>query len=59
MSISNALHFSPAGRDHGSLGASIPSLSAKQEYALLMTAVTVFLAGSTGVALLALSALGR
>jgi hypothetical protein len=59
MSLNNAINFSSAGRNHqGSRGATVPRLNAKQEYKLLMTAIAVFLAGSTGVVLFALSALG-
>jgi hypothetical protein len=60
MSLNNAINFSSAGRNHqGFHGASIPRLNATQEYKLLMAAMAVFLAGSTGVVLFALSALGQ
>jgi hypothetical protein len=57
MSLNNAINFSSAGRNRQ--GATIPSLTARQEYTLLMGAMAAFLAGSTGVVLFALSALGQ
>ena len=48
MSISNALHFSPAGRS-----------PLRQEHGLIMTAMAVFLAGGASAVLFALSTLGQ
>jgi hypothetical protein len=58
MSISNALHFHSTSR-LALQGATLPSLTARQEYGLIMSTMAVFLAGSAGVALFALSALGQ
>jgi hypothetical protein len=60
MSISNALHFSPAGTTpHGLQHITLPSLTARQEYALIVSALAGFLAGGSAVALYALSAIGQ
>jgi hypothetical protein len=56
MSISNVLHFSPASRF---TSVKAPSLTADQEYGLIAAVTAAFLAGSTGIALYALSALGQ
>jgi len=58
MSISNALHFHQAG-SRPLQGETFPGLTARQEYALIVSGVAIFLAGSAGVALFALSALGQ
>jgi hypothetical protein len=59
MSISNALHFSPAGRSPLRHGAALPSLTVRQEHGLIMTAMAVFLAGGASAVLFALSTLGQ